>query len=107
MEAGQRTDLEVYVSTINGDNPTITWFQGNQMITSNSRRLTFENVQLSDAGVYNITASILGIGFVVLTNEAFITLTVYGECLIINTQHCVMPSYKLYDKLNNSRTQDI
>ena len=89
MEAGQRADLEVYVSTLNGDNPTITWFKSNQMVTSNlfdgSRRLTFENVQLSDAGVYNITASILGIGFVVLRNEAFITLTVYGECLIINT----------------------
>ena len=89
MEAGQRADLEVYVSTNNGRSTTITWRKGEQMVTSNlfhgSTRLTFENVQLSDAGLYSITVSILATGFIVLTDEAFITLTVYGECLIINT----------------------
>lgn len=97
MEAGQRADLEVYVSNNNGRTTTVTWFKENQMITSNlfnsSRRLTLENVQLSNAGVYNITASIVTTGFYVLTNEAFITLIVYGECLMIkhvNINHVVL-----------------
>ena len=107
VEAGQRADLEVYVSTNNGRSTTITWHKGNQVVTSNlfhgSTRLTFENVQLSDAGVYSIRVSILATGFIVFTNEAFITLTVYGECLIINTRNTCKYKYKL----NNSRTQDI
>ena len=44
-----------------------------------STRLTFENVQLSDAGVYNITISLITTSSFVLSNEAFITLRVYGE----------------------------
>ena len=108
VEAGQRADLEVYVSTNNGRSATIAWHKSNQIATSNlfhsSTRLTFENVRLSDAGVYSITVSILGTGFIVLTDEAFITLTVYGECLIINTTNtCKYYKYQL----NNSRTQDI
>ena len=89
MEAGQRADLAVYISTNQGrDTSTIRWFKGKQAITSNlfdaSTRLTFENVQLSDAGIYNITISVVVTGTYVLANKAFITLVVYGECLIIN-----------------------
>ena len=85
MEAGQRADLEVYVSTNNGRTATIAWHKGMSNLFHSSTRLTFENVQLSDAGVYTIRASIVATGLIVVTNEAFITLTVYGECLIINT----------------------
>ena len=84
VEAGQRADLAVYVSTIHGrDTSMIRWYRGEQRITSNlfdgSTRLTFESTQLSDAGIYNITNSIITTGFIVLLNEDFITLRVYGE----------------------------
>ena len=84
VEAGQRANLAVYISTNRGrDTSTLRWYRGTERIASNlfdgSTRLTFENVQLSDAGVYNITVSLITTNSFVLSDETFITLRVYGE----------------------------
>lgn len=94
VEEGQQADLVVHVSTLNGlNNVRITWQKDGETIASTNgdgtlslydfgRRLTFNNVQLSDAGIYNITASRFTSGYV-RAKRVIISLQVYSKSISI------------------------
>ena len=75
----------VYVSSHSGrDTRTVMWYKGRNSIPGHllfdaSTRLTFESAQLSDAGEYNISYSIVVTGPQFITKYASITLRVYSK----------------------------